>query len=171
MLGLDDPHWSRLSHAYGAATDIPALLRTLALSTGPSPGYEDEPWFTLWSSLCHQGDAYDAAYAAVPHVVAIAASAPGPIDFSFFELPAAIEIARQNGRAPAIPAELQTAYLAALASLPDCIAAHRNDHWDEAMLLSVCAAQAVSKGHFRAAEAIMNLDGDLIAKLIDLDFA
>jgi hypothetical protein len=170
MLALDDPQWSNLSHAYGDATDIPALLQTLALSTGPAPGYGAEPWFTLWSSLCHQDDAYDASYAAVPHIVAIAASAPGPIDFSFFQLPAAIEIARQNGRAPEIPAELQSAYTSALASLSDCVAAHRTEQWDEATLLSVCAALAVSKGHFRAAEAIMNLDDDLIAKLIALDF-
>lgn len=170
MLGLDDPRWSRLSHAYGAATDIPAKLRALAFSTAPAPDYEAEPWFSLWSSLCHQGDAYDASYAAVPHLVAIATSAPGPIAFSFFQLPAAIEIARQNGRAPEIPADLRSAYFAALVSLPDCVAAHRNHHWDEAMLLSACAALAVSKGHFRAAEAIMNLDHDLIERLIDLDF-
>jgi hypothetical protein len=171
MLALDDPQWSMLSHAYGAAIDVPALLRMLALSTAPAPDTMSEPWFSLWSSLCHQGHAYDASYAAVPHVVAIAASAQGTIDFSFFQLPAAIEIARQNSRAPAVPPELESAYIDALASLPDCVAAHRHDDWDEAMLLSAFAAQAVAKGHFRAAEAIMNLDGQLIAQLIDLDFA
>ncbi len=170
MLALDDPRWSKLTHAYGTATDIPGLLRTLASSTAPKAGYETEPWFSLWSSLCHQGDAYDASYAAVPHIIAIATSAAGTIDFSFFQLPAAIEVARQNRRGPPIPPELEPAYLAALASLPDCVAVHQNDDWDEAMLLSAFAAQAVSKGHFRAAEAIMNLDDDLIEKLINLDF-
>lgn len=37
------------------------------------------------------------------------------------------------------------------------------------MSLSAFAALAVSKGHFRVAEAIMNLDDDLIGKLIELD--
>ena len=124
MLSLDDPQWSTLSHAYGNATDIPGLLHTLASSSGPSSGYEAEPWFTLWSSLCHQGEAYDASYAAVPHIVSIAAMAPGPIDFGFFQLPATIEIARQNGRAPEIPADLKSAYVSALANLSDCVAAH-----------------------------------------------
>ena len=171
MLALDDPLWSRLSHAYGAATDTPALLRALASSTAPAPGQDSEPWFSLWSSLCHQGDAFTASYAAVPHIVAIATSATGPIDFSFFQLPAAIEIARQDRRAPAIPPEVESAYVSALASLPDCVAAHRDDDWDEAILLSAFAAQAVSKGHFRIAEAVLNLDAEQISRLIDPDFA
>jgi hypothetical protein len=170
MLALDDPQWSRLSHAYGPAADTPGLLRTLASSTLPARAYEDEPWFSLWSSLCHQGDVYDASYAAVPHIVEIAVTAQAPIDFGFFQLPAAIEVARQNRRGPPIPTDLEPAYRTALVRLPDCVSAHRNGEWDQAMLLSAFAAQAVSKGHFRVAEAIMNLDDDLITKLIDLDF-
>ena len=73
MLELDDPRWSELSHAYGGASDIPALLRQLAKSPRQQ-GTKEEPWFTLWSSLCHQGDAYSASYAAIPHIVEMAAS-------------------------------------------------------------------------------------------------
>ncbi|QND47158.1 hypothetical protein HB780_15660 [Rhizobium lusitanum] len=83
MLELDDPQWRELQHAYGNASNIPALLRALASSTGLKKGYTDEPWFTLWSSLCHQGDAYTASYAAIPHVVQIAMSTRTPVDFSF----------------------------------------------------------------------------------------
>jgi hypothetical protein len=56
MIDLDDPCWQKLSHAYGSAADIPELLRQLARETGRKPAYDSEPWFTLWSSLCHQGD-------------------------------------------------------------------------------------------------------------------
>jgi hypothetical protein len=129
-----------------------------------------EPWFSLWSSLCHQGDVYDASYAAVPHLVEIACCAAGPIDFSFFLLPASIEIARSNGRGPEIPADLDEAYALAVERLTDCVALHRNEQWDEDTLLSALAAQAVAKGHRKIAEAIMNLDGDLIERLIALDF-
>ena len=33
----------------------------------------DEVWERIWSSLCHQSTVYSASYAAVPHIVAIAA--------------------------------------------------------------------------------------------------
>ena len=38
------------------------------------------------------------------------------------------------------------------------------------MLLSAASAMAVAKGHHRVAEAIMNLDDDLITRLIELNF-
>lgn len=170
MLPLDDPQWSGLADAYGPASDIPDLLRALATSPGPKPEYQAEPWFSLWSGLCHQGDVYTASYAAVPHIVRIAFDAQGPIDFSFFQLPAAIEIARHKGRGPAVPTELATAYHAAITSLIDCVALHRHDDWDEATLLSALTAQAVAKGNYGVAEALSNLDEDLITRIINLDF-
>jgi hypothetical protein len=54
MLSLDSPRWNELQHAYGIASDTPSLLRQL-LSLPDSVG-EREPWYTLWSSLAHQGD-------------------------------------------------------------------------------------------------------------------
>lgn len=170
MLSLDDPHWSHLADAYGPATDIPDLLRGLAAAPEPRPGSEAEPWFSLWSGLCHQGDVYTASYAAVPHIVRIAFEAAGPIDFSFFLLPAAIEIARHKGRGPTIPTELAEAYHTAIASLIDCVALHRHDDWDEPMLLSALTAQAVAKGNYGVAEALFNLDEHMITRIINLDF-
>lgn len=170
MIELDDPRWRKLSHAYGTAADIPELLRQLARATGPKVGYQSEPWFTLWSSLCHQGDVYDASYAALPHIVEIAVSAKEPIDFSFFQLPAAIEIARNSGNGPPVPADMAEAYSHAVSRLTECVAVHRHEDWDEPTLLSAVSALAAAKGHHRIAEAIMNLDDDLITKLVDLDF-
>lgn len=167
MLSLDDPKWANLAHAYGPASNIPDLLRQLAASPGPKSGYRDEPWFTLWSSLCHQGDVYTASYAAVPHVVQIAIETRNPIDFSFFQLPAAIEVARAKGRGPALPSFLDEAYRRGIASLIESVCAHSRDDWDESMVLCVAAAQAVAKGHLRTAEALMNLDDDWIAKIND----
>jgi len=169
MLGLDDQKWTVLTHAYGSAGDIPDLLRALTLSPERASGDESEPWFTLWSSLCHQDDIYDASYAALPHIVEIACQTSGPIDFSFFQLPAAIEISRYNGRGPAVPPDLAEAYHAGVANLMDAVACHRHEDWDDALLLSAVCAQAVAKGQHKIAEAMMNLDDDLIAKLIELD--
>jgi hypothetical protein len=170
MIELRDPRWQTLSHAYGSAADIPDLLRQLDGATGPKIGHESEPWFSLWSSLCHQGDVYDASYAALPHIVEIACNAKEAIDFSFFQLPAAIEIARNSGNGPPVPTDLTEAYSEAVSRLTECVALHRHEDWDEPTLLSAASALAAAKGHHRVAEAIMNLDDDLITRLIELDF-
>jgi hypothetical protein len=68
---MQNPDWSTLRHAYGLASDIPARLEH-ARHAAPPRDYRDEPWFSLWSALCHQGDVYTASYAAVPELVAIA---------------------------------------------------------------------------------------------------
>jgi hypothetical protein len=165
MLALDDPQWATLAHAYGPATDIPGLLRKLTLSVRPSAA-RDEPWWSLWSSLCHQGDVYSASYAALPHVVQIAFDASGPVDMSFFLLPASIEIARHNGRGPEIPSFLRESYKSGLVQIMDCVQVHRHEPWDQDTLQVVAAAQAVSKGLHRIAEALVELDNDWMAKIL-----
>lgn len=163
-LALDDPRWGDIRHCYGPAEDIPNFLRELAAVPGPQADTWAEPWFTLWSSLCHQDDVSPASYAAVPHLVRIAIEATGPVDFSFLLLPASIEVARAAGRGPAVPDFLVAAYERALAALPDAVAVHRHEPWDEAMLLSASAALAVAKGHLRVAEMLVNLDGEDIER-------
>jgi hypothetical protein len=65
-LSLDDTRgWADLKHAYGSAGDIPHLMQQL-LALSASSG-RDEPWFSPWSALAHQGDVYSASFAAVPH--------------------------------------------------------------------------------------------------------
>ncbi len=170
MLALDDARWGNLQHAYGDAGDIPVMLRALAASPEPPVDPEAEPWFSLWSSLCHQGDAYTASYAAVPHIVEIGCEFAGPLDYSFLLLPAAIEVARSTGRGPALPATLADAYLVAIGRLPDLVSLHRNEPWNQAMLLSATAAQAAAKGHIDVAEALMNLDEYWIGRIIRGEF-
>jgi hypothetical protein len=164
MLALDDARWSELTHAYGSASDIPNLLRQLALSPQPR-GPAAEPFFSLWSSLCHQGDVYGASYAAVPHIVQIGLSAGKLIDFSFFLLPASVEVARSHGRGPEVPRDVAAAYRAALGSLVECANRQGPMAWDRDMTIAVAAALAVAKGDPRLAEALMNLDADWIAKI------
>jgi hypothetical protein len=159
-----------LQHAYGNAVDIPDLLRALASATGQSDSYRDEPWFSLWSSLCHQGDAYTASYAAVPHIVQMAREASGPVDFAFFQLPTAIEVARRTGRGPDIPEPYAEDYHWAIGQLVENVCLHRSEAWDQSMLLSAAAAQAIAKGHVDVAEALLNLDADWIGKINSCQF-
>lgn len=170
MLAFEDHRWGELQHAYGRAANVPGLLRELRLATSLKNGYQEEPWYSLWSSLCHQGDVYTASYAAVPHIVKIATETRTPIDSSFFQLPAAIEVARRTGHGPEIPTECAEDYHRAVASLGEIVSLHRNEAWDQSMLLSAMAAQAIAKGHVAVAEAMLNLDSDLIAKINRLEF-
>ena len=166
MVPLDSTIWGELTHAYGPASDIPDLLRRLAKEPEPSEHRDQEPWRSLWSALCHQGDVYQASYVAVPHIVAIANEAPGPIDWSFFGLPAAIEIARAKGSGPLVGPTHQAAYFAALRDLLDCIARHADDRWDEYMTQAIATALAAIKGHHRLADALNNLDDEWIEKIL-----
>jgi len=155
MLELDDPRWAELRHAYGPASDTPSLLLRLD-NTSISIGVE-EPWFTLWSSLAHQGDVYSASFAAVPHIVRVLARATAASDLSFFQFPAWVEICRQRKGVP-IPDYLSEAYFSALRELPNLVAAAATQEWDDAFLACALSAIAAAKGHISIAEAALELD-------------
>ncbi|HEU5059098.1 MAG TPA: hypothetical protein VFU21_21340, partial [Kofleriaceae bacterium] len=104
MLGLDDPRWRQLDHAYGPADNIPGLLR--ALERG-----EQELWDELVPALCHQGTVYTATYAAIPHIVRIGTHEPLDDQLGFWSFVGAVASAR--GGAP-VPADLRVAYEASL---------------------------------------------------------
>jgi hypothetical protein len=79
------------------------------------PGHEpDSTWFKLWSALCHQGDAYSASYAAVPHLVRLAEGQNYRSKYDPLLLAACIELARLEGAGPDLPGELVIPYRAAL---------------------------------------------------------
>ena len=170
MLPLDSHEWAQLEHAYGPAIDTPGLISQLAGDPRPSGKADSEPWFSLWSSLCHQDEVYPASYAAVPHVVDICASYDGAVDFSFFLLPTCIEIARSLGRGPDLTDAFARDYYDAIERLRDCVIARISDDWDETFAMSLVAALAASKGQIRVANAIINLDGDLMDRIIEGDF-
>lgn len=154
MLALESPRWNGLSHAYGSAKDIPAMLR--ALKTLPTSEGQNEPWFSLWSALAHQGEVFDGSYAAVPHVVEALASAPEKADASYFHFPAWVEICRaKNG--PPVPKDLEAPYFEALRRLPTLVATASRASWSPEYLGCCMAALAVAKGQPAMAEAALEL--------------
>jgi hypothetical protein len=167
MVPLDSPDWSRLTHAYGAASDIPALLHQIAADPRPNTRPGGEPWFSLWSALCHQGDVYGASYAAQPHLVQIALAAAGPIDSSFFHLPACIEVSRARGRGPEIAPELRHAYFAALHDLHLCALRQAEQPWDFGMAICIAAALAAAKGQIDLAAALSVMGEDTVRWVIE----
>jgi hypothetical protein len=63
---LDQIDWSKLKHAYGPASDVPDLLRSLA-----SEDKEDreEAMYELCGNIWHQGTVYEATAPAVPFLL------------------------------------------------------------------------------------------------------
>ena len=106
----------------------------------------------------------------MPHIVRICLAAEAPVDAGFFALPASIEIARARERGPALPARLSTAYRQALQQLHDCAFRQAAHDWDASMTRAVTAALAAAKGRIEVAEAIINLDDDVMARIITGDF-
>ena len=156
MLSLDSSYWAELDHAYGSAIDTPALLRELYRFPTES-SYKNEPWFTLWSSLLHQGDVYPASFAAVPHIVSALAADPRRATMSFFLLPAGIEIARQAREEP-VPSGLEPAYSAALARLPALVGAASRPDWDPTACSAALAALAAASGNHLTAQLLVEIE-------------
>jgi len=160
MLSFDSQKWSELEHAYGAASDTPELLRQL--ESFPTAEGEAEPWFTIWSSLAHQGDVYSASFAAVPHIVNALSKGPEKACADYFQFPAWVEICRHNNNT-VVPDELFPAYQEALSKLPSLIAAASSNEWDEEFTRCTLAALAVAKGAPSLAEAVLELSPDVLA--------
>ncbi len=81
MLDLDSARWGELTHAHGSAADLPELLERLRAELSEEiPPDQDETasplastWFEMASAICPGGEVSSASYAAVPHIVALAA--------------------------------------------------------------------------------------------------
>ncbi|GAB4355341.1 MAG: hypothetical protein Kow00114_05670 [Kiloniellaceae bacterium] len=165
MLALDSARWSELTHAYGGASDVPVLL-TKAAESCSSDAAQDDPYSSLWSALCHQGDVYTASYAAVPYLIEIAKSGPSRASFDPISLVAAIETARLQGKGPAIPEDLAPAYVAALSALPEIAAGLLEKPLSEQECREVFSALAAAKGHPQLAKAVCELAPDIADKLL-----
>lgn len=159
MISLDDtPAWGSLSHAYGAAADIPALLRKARSDHRPSH-VPDSPWFALWSALCHQGDIYSASYAAVPHLADLASeSGNSPRQFDPLHLAACIELARLEGRGPDLTPDLAPAYHQALGTIRSLTAQSLRRSWPEDYRQSLDAGLAALSGDAVTARRILDAD-------------
>jgi hypothetical protein len=168
-VALDDERWAKLTHAYGSAMDIPPLLRKLA-AFPPYESYEAEPYFSLWSALCHQGDVYSASYAAVPHIVQMMKSSPDRANWPALDLVTRIEIARSRGNGPEIEKDLAQSYHAALSQLPEVVAAMAVQEWDETFVRVAAAALTAAKGRPELAEAIQELEPDRLPAFMDWVF-
>ncbi len=63
---LNSVDWSKLTHAYGASTDVPDLLRALA---SEDTDVRENAMYELYGNIWHQGTVYQASAHAVPFLV------------------------------------------------------------------------------------------------------
>ena len=167
MLDLQSSQWRQLHDAYGSAERIPDLLGKLA--GHPSyTSYQSEPYFSLWSALCHQGDVYPAFYAALPHIVHVAEENPAKAHWDLVLLPTCIEIARLEGRGPELPPQLADAYNAAIVHLPKVIASMHEHQNGEAFARVAAAGIAISCGQLGLAKSTLELTPDVVPDFLEL---
>jgi hypothetical protein len=86
---LDSVDWGALRHAYGAATNIPDLLRRLAVE---APGVEPEESALdeLANYINHQGSLYEATPCVVPFLIELAAAGPGHLRYGLLDFLASL---------------------------------------------------------------------------------
>ncbi len=116
----------------------------------------------MWSALAHQGDVYSASFAAVPHIVRLIATFPEQSSSGHFHFVSWIEICRRSKSVP-VPSDLLNAYDEAFALLPKPICARAGRAWDRVYLLGALAALSIAKGDVKIAEAITELNDDVLA--------
>jgi len=68
LANLDSIPWDKIHHAYGAATDVPQLLRALLSRVGAK---REKALRELYGNLWHQHTIYEATSYAVPFLVAL----------------------------------------------------------------------------------------------------
>jgi hypothetical protein len=165
MLPLNDARWSTLSNAYGASSHIPKLLVD-AEKLPEDSGRDVEPYFSLWSALCHQGNVYSASYAALPHLIRIVEENPDQFRWTLLLLVHAIEVARSEGRGPIVPDGLSESYKMALTRIPAIAGGLMTGDLSEVELRVILAACASAKGFAPMGEAISELTPEITARFL-----
>jgi hypothetical protein len=164
LMKLESLDWSNLTDAYGAALRMPTLL-SLLNDFPAGDRYEQEPWFSLWSALYHQGEVYSASFAAVPFIVNAAERDPSRATFNYFTLPTAIEIARAENQIQ-VPEELKAAYFDALAKLPGLALPLLRPGCDATLCQYILAALAAAAGQHGYAKLLSEIDSRSVPKTL-----
>ena len=159
MIPLEKAAWREFRHAYGSADDMPELLRQLA-DFPPEIDSRTEPFYSLWSALCHQDDVYSASYAAIPHIVSCVDRDPKASSLTYFTLPTAIEIGRARNRGPAISEELRPEYFSSLGRLAELAEAELKHEKDALRIRYLRGAIAAGRGDIDLAERIIDPDDE-----------
>jgi hypothetical protein len=157
-LDLASPRWRELEQAHGSAEDIPRLLEALTRIKGERE--RAELWFGIWATLCPDGRVYSAAYASVPHLLAITQHMEFDERVAAMHVIAAVEVARHQPGAPAVPDDVVMAYALTIESLPLRVVEMTVVKWDAVNAQILAAALLVGKRQPALARAVLALRDD-----------
>jgi hypothetical protein len=156
MIDLASDRWGELQHAYGLASDVPAMLTRLSRAADAEA--RRQAWDPIWSALCHQGDVYSASYAAIPHLLVLGRDQCLEARQDTIQFIACVEAFRHRRSAPPIPADVEPSYRAAIEQLTAMIGDTLCETVDENAAQVIAGALAVVKGHPRLGMAIIGLE-------------
>lgn len=161
MLPLDDKRWRSLEGGYRMPYDASSPLRALERAEDLEP-----IWKELWDELHHQGDVGVASYAAVPHIVRIAAER-NVANWNVYAIASTIESARREEHNPAIPDWLEPSYSKAWDDLLSQGLTHLRSVTDELTVRSILGAVAIAKGLPKLGRILSEFDESEIEELYD----
>jgi hypothetical protein len=158
-LPFDDARWTQLQGGYRIPFDARPALLALAGNGAPAA------WDELWNNLHHQGDVGDASYAAVPYFIAAYAANRVP-HWNAYALASTIELARHDGRNPALPDFLSKGYRDAWQKLAELALSEIRDATDPELVRSIIGVLAIWKGHVRLGQIASEYTEDEIDELL-----
>jgi len=158
MLALDDPRWKGLKGGYREPYDASVAL--VRLEQG------EDVWDELWQELHHQGDVGDASYAAVPHLVRIAAMR-GRRDWNLYALVSTIEVERHRKLNPPLPEWMADGYQGAWQQLLTLAVADLRDVQDGETVRSILGAVAIAKGALKLGALLSDLDESEVSDMLE----
>ena len=155
MIQLTDPKWSELKGNYGSGVLIAELIAQAQAGAPIDEWYED-----LFQGLCHQYTVSEAAYAAAPHLVKIAASPEAPRMELLILLGGCYAFSDAPNDA-SIPAGLEEEWHAsARAAIPLLAELLAEPHSEEYELRYLLSCMAAFNGHKSLARALESLDSN-----------
>jgi hypothetical protein len=158
MLSLGDPKWRELKGGYKVPYDASVALSRLERG--------EDVWDELWQELHHQGDVGDASYAAVPHVVRIAATF-AKRDWNLYGLVSTIEIERHRKSNPPLPEWIADSYEAAWRQLLMIALGDLRDVQDGETLRSLLGTVALAKSDLKLGALLSHADESEISDILE----
>jgi hypothetical protein len=127
-------------------------------------------WEVLWGELHHQGDVGEASYAAVPHLVGLAAAAPKR-DWNVYALVATIEIERHRQNNPPLPSYLTESYTTGFQQLAELALSELKTAKDRYVVRSALSVVALARGEAKLGALLGHLDDSEIDDFAETQLA
>ncbi|MFL9880568.1 hypothetical protein PQR63_19385 [Herbaspirillum rhizosphaerae] len=158
LLSLDDAKWKEFEGGYRSPYDASFALRSLRDGV--------DVWDELWNELHHQGDVGIASYAAVPQLVAIAATLVRR-DWNFYGLIATIETERHRKGNPSVPDWLMESYQDAWHQVMEIAAADLARNCEALTVQAILGVLALAKGEIKLGALLSTVDSSEVDEWVE----